>query len=126
MATNPCVVIADQRTTAGRRCIHSHKYSVWWKREAPAIGRGSDFDGVLCYIFGLHFLAWVSHIPPAFEQSACVFADATSAAKAGAVTASANPNATIIETSFVMTISYVGRPDFRRAQQTVVRSFRFL
>jgi hypothetical protein len=70
------------------------------KEEAPAVDRG--FDMVCCYIFGLHFLAWASHIPPAFEQSACVFADATSAAKLGAVTASAKPKATIIETNFVM------------------------
>ena len=78
-----------------------------------------------CYIFGLHFLAWASQTPPAFEQSACVFADATSAAKAGAVTASAKPKATIIERSFVMGTTPTLEGLTSGAQQTAVRYFGF-
>jgi hypothetical protein len=64
---------------------------------------GARFRKGKCYyIFGLHFLACASQTPPAFVQSASVFAETTSAAKAGAVTAKAKPKATIIETSFVI------------------------
>src|SRR5215470_436308 len=79
-----------------------------------------------CYIFGLQALAVASHVPPAFLQSASVFALATSAAKAGAVKANASPKATTIETSFVMGTSpprydhLCGGPQ----QLLVLRSFR--
>ena len=49
-----------------------------------------------CYIFfAEHVLVLASHMPPAFLQSALVFAAVTSPANAGAVKASANASANI-------------------------------
>jgi hypothetical protein len=56
----------------------------------------------MVYILGLQTLPLASHTPPAFVQSAFVFAVVTSAANVGAVKANASPKATIIDTSFVM------------------------
>jgi hypothetical protein len=74
------------------------------------------------YGFGLQAFALASHTPPAFVQSAFVFAVVTSAAKAGAVKANASPKARIIETNLLMRISSL------RVTTLVValKSYRFL
>src|SRR5262245_66424197 len=56
--------------------------------------------------FSEHLLAAASHAPPAFSQSAWVFAVVTSPAKAGPVTARATATATI-ETRAFMALSSI-------------------
>src|SRR5262245_52313113 len=52
--------------------------------------------------FSEHLLVAASHVPPAFSQSAWVFAVVTSPAKAGPVTARAKARATIEKRTFMV------------------------
>ena len=79
------------------------------KKEKPRPkGRSSG----LAYGFALQALAVASHIPPALVQAALVLAAVTSAARVGAVKATAMPRATIADTSFFIDTSppFVGLP----------------
>ena len=82
----------------------SSKTRVGPEKEAPATRPGLRF-AMGAYDFGLQALAVASHMPPALWQSALVLAVVTSAARVGAVKATARPRATIADTSFFITTS---------------------
>lgn len=71
----------------------------WNRRRRPGPEAGAL---VLAYDFGLQALAVASHIPPALVQADLVLAVVTSAARLGAVKATAMPKATIADTNFFM------------------------
>jgi hypothetical protein len=76
------------------------------------------------YVLGPHFLVLASHIPPALMQAACVFIFVKSAAKAGAVKATASPSERIAATNLVMTLTppcVCGPEKPGNTQQTLIR-----
>ena len=89
---------------AGQGCFFVHQLS-YPKTSSPGHWPGLSIPDWMreCYIFGLHVLALASHTPPALVHSAWVFAVVTSAAKAGAVKATASPSETIAAITLFMT-----------------------
>jgi hypothetical protein len=99
-----------------RKLRSTHLAFAMWRRAADP---KKDADPMptfaTCYIFfAEHVLVLASHMPPAFWQSALVFAAVTSPANAGAVKASANASANIEIMVFMGVFSFEAVSPVRR------------